>query len=101
MVNIDRSLAFHSAAPSNVEILSAVSFMPFIKGSKTIQSKAEEKFRGDSTPMMSNFDDNAVMIGIAPLKTLGSTHLQKTPRSFSIKFLSLGSPSLIASGAIS
>ena len=69
MVNIDRSLAFHSAAPSNVEILSAVSFMPFIKGSKTIQSKAEEKLRGDRTPITvtSNFDDNAVVIGIAPL----------------------------------
>jgi Fe-S cluster assembly protein SufD len=40
-----------------------------IKGSKTIQSKAEGKLRGDSTPgtVTSNFDDNAAMIGIAPI----------------------------------
>jgi RluA family pseudouridine synthase len=37
--------------------------------SKTIQSKAKEKLRGDSTPsaVTSNFDDNAAMIGISPL----------------------------------
>jgi hypothetical protein len=35
----------------------------------TIQSKAEEKLRGNSTPstVTSNFDANAVMRGIAPL----------------------------------
>jgi hypothetical protein len=42
-----------------------------IEGSKTIQSKAEENLRGDSTPstVTSNFDDNAAMIGIAPLNS--------------------------------
>jgi hypothetical protein len=47
-----------------------------IKGSKTIQSKAEEKLRGDSTPstVMSNFDDNAVMIEIAPAQVFALCH---------------------------
>jgi hypothetical protein len=44
----------------------------YIEVSKTIQSKAEEKLRGDSTPstVSSNFDDNAAMIGIAPLNSI-------------------------------
>ena len=39
-----------------------------IKGSKTIQSKAKKKLRGYRThsAVMSNIDDNAAMIGIAP-----------------------------------
>jgi hypothetical protein len=40
-----------------------------MKGSKTIQSKAEGKIRGDSTPgtVTNKFDDNGPMTGIAPL----------------------------------
>jgi hypothetical protein len=40
-----------------------------MKGSKTIQSKAEQKLRGDRThsTVTSYFDDNTATIGIAPL----------------------------------
>ena len=48
--------------------------MQLFKGSKTIQSKAGDKLRGDRTPsrVMRDFNDNAAMIIIAPEPTFCS-----------------------------
>ena len=72
--NAFSSMAFSSSGFINLpfcEPINSFNILPIIKGSKTIQSKAEEKLRGDRTPrtVTSNFDDNAAMRGVAPLNS--------------------------------